>query len=291
VQAEIQLRLKKTPLHEGGFRCKVIHTEKIGPFTIQEAQMPKLKHVMIALLLAVLMSSCSAANIFVKTVQGSGEVVVEKREVESFSKIKAHGDLELFVTQVEPGVEVHAESNLMKYIHTYVEDQTLIVEIADTDGASINLQPLEPIQVYVMLTKITDVQLSGSVDLKTGQLIAEDMQMNLSLSGESTAKINAVRADILNINLSGASELEIVDGQVVEQFIEASGDSQYLAEWLKSDSTTMMLSKGSEATIWAEEDFEVELSGGSTAYYYGSTNNLSEIKSTGGSDYISKGER
>lgn len=253
--------------------------------------MPKFKHILIAILLAMLLSGCAVANIFVKTVQGSGEVVVEKREVESFSKIKAHGDLELFVTQVEPGVEVHAETNLMKYIHTYVEDQTLIVEIADTDGASINLQPLEPIQVYVMLTKITDLQLSGGVDLNTGQLIAEDMDMNFVLSGGSTAKINAVRTGTLDINLSGASELEIVDGQITEQFLEASGDSRYIAEWLKSESTTMVLSGGSEATIWAEEDFEVDLSGGSFAYYYGSPNNLNEIKSTGGSDYISKGER
>ncbi len=253
--------------------------------------MPKMKHMMTAFLLAILLSGCAVANIFVKTVQGSGEVVVEKREVDSFSKIKAHGNLELFVTQVEPGVEVHAESNLMKYIHTYVEDQTLIVEIADTDGASINLQPLEPIQVYVMLTKITDLQLSGGVDLVTGQLVAEEMNMNFSLSGGSTAKINAVRTGTLDLNLSGASELEIVDGQVSEQFIEASGDSRYLAEWLKSESTSMMLSGGSEATIWAEEDFEVDLSGGSLAYYYGSPNNLNEVKSTGGSDYISKGER
>jgi len=253
--------------------------------------MSKYKYVMIAFLIAMLLSGCSVANIFIKTVQGSGEVVVEKREVESFSKIEAHGDLELFVTQVEPGIEIHAESNLMKYIQTYVEDQTLIVEIADTDGASINLQPLEPIQVYVMLTKITDLQLSGSVDLKAGQLIAEEMNMNLTLSGESTAKINAVRTGKLDINLSGASELEIVDGQVSEQFVEASGESLYLAEWLKSENTNMLLSGNSEATIWAEESFEVDLSGGSTAYYYGSPNELSEIKNTGGSDYISKGER
>ena len=184
----------------------------------------KMKFVVAALLLSVVLSGCAVANIFLKTVHGSGEVVVEERDVETFSKIEAHGDLELFVTQMEPGIiEVQAESNLMKYIHTYVEDQTLIVEIADTDGASINLQPLEPIKVHVMLTKITDVLLTGSVDLKAGQLIAEELQMNLTLSGESTAKINAVRSGTLDIKLSGASELEIVDGQVSEQFIEASG--------------------------------------------------------------------
>lgn len=252
----------------------------------------KLTFMVIALLMAAVLSGCAVADIFLKTVHGSGEVVVEERDVESFSKIEAHGDLELYVTQMEPGIiEVQAESNLMKYIHTYVEDQTLIVEIADTDGASINLQPLEPIKVHVMLTKITDLHLTGSVDLKTGQLIAKDMQMNIILSGESSAKINAVRTGTLDIKLSGNSTLEIVDGQVSEQIIEASGESQYLAEWLKSEDTAIMLSGGSEATVWAEESFEVDLSGGSTAYYYGSPNDLSEIKNTGGSDYISKGER
>lgn len=254
--------------------------------------MSKLKVILISLFLALILSGCSVANIFVKSVQGSGEVVVEKRDVETFSKIKAHGNLELFINQVEPGVEVRAESNLMKYVHTYVEDQTLFVEIADTDGTSnINLRPLEPIQVYVMLTKITDLQISGGADVLAGQIIAEDIQMNLSLSGESTAKINAVRTGTLNITLSGESKLEIVDGQVVEQHIKASKESQYTADWLKSEITTMVLSQGSEGTIWAEEDFEVELSGGSTAYYYGSPNNLNEIRNTGGSDYISKGER
>jgi molybdopterin-binding protein len=100
-----------------------------------------------------------------------------------------------------------------------------------------------------------------------------------------------VRTGVLNIHLSGGSELEIVDGQVTEQHIQASDGSLYTAEWLKSEVTEIELSEGSEATIWAEETFNVNLSGGSMAYYYGSPMNLNEIKRKGGSDYISRGER
>ena len=247
--------------------------------------------VPVLLLLASMISSCGVANIFMDTVQGSGEVVTEIREVPNFSKIEAHGDFELFVTQIESGIEIHAEGNLMKYIHTYVKDQTLVVEIADTDGSGINLKPLEPIEIYVKLTKITDISLTGGVKLNSGQLIAKDMQINLLLTDGSEAKINALRTGTLTVTLLDESSLEIVDGQVTEQTIKASKESQYSAEWLKSEATTMVLSGDSEATIWAEETFEVELTGGSTAYYYGSPNTLTEVKNAGGSDYVSKGER
>jgi len=237
------------------------------------------------------LTGCDIVNLFVKTVVGSGELVIEEREVTSFSKIDAGGGVELLIIRGNSGIKVNAESNLMKYIHTYVEGETLFVEIADTDGGSINLQPLEPIQVNVQFSKITGVSLSGGVNLESEELTVEDMQIDVAMSGGSVAKIDAVHTDKLNVTLSGGSELSITEGEVTKQFIEASGGSVYLADWVQSEVTELMLSGGSEATVWAEETLEIDLSGGSTAYYYGSPNNLNEIGNSGGSDYISKGER
>ncbi|MEA3327530.1 MAG: DUF2807 domain-containing protein [Chloroflexota bacterium] len=254
--------------------------------------MKKLSCLFILILIsAILLTGCDIVNLFVKTVVGSGELVVEERDVTSFSKIDAGGNFELHVSKQYTGIEVNAESNLMKYIHTYVEGETLIVEISDTDGGSINLQPLEPIQVFVQFSKITGVSLSGGVQLASEALVAEDIQIDVNLSGGSVAKIDAIRTDKLNITLSGGSELNVSEGEVTEQIIEASGGSKYMAEWVQSEVTELRLSGGSEATIWAEETLDIDLSGGSTAYYYGSPNNLNETSNSGGSDYISKGER
>ena len=249
--------------------------------------------ILVSLLLvaALSLTGCDIVNLFVKTVVGSGELVIEEREVTSFSKIDAGGGVELLIIRGNSGIKVNAESNLMKYIHTYVEGETLFVEIADTDGGSINLQPLEPIQVNVQFSKITGVSLSGGVNLESEELTVEDMQIDVAMSGGSVAKIDAVHTDKLNVTLSGGSELSITEGEVTKQFIEASGGSVYLADWVQSEVTELMLSGGSEATVWAEETLEIDLSGGSTAYYYGSPNNLNEIGNSGGSDYISKGER
>lgn len=246
--------------------------------------------VIITVLLATMLTSCDPLSFLIKTVEGSGELIVEKRNLPLYNAIEAHGDFELFVTQLETGVEVHAESNLMKYVRTYVEDQTLVVEIADTDGSSINLKPLEPIQVYVKLVRINSISLSGGVEMTSSQLLAEDAKIDLSFSGGSLATINAIRTGTLTVNLSGESILQVVDGQVDNQFIQASGDSSYTADWLKSDVTEIQLSGGSEAIIWAEETFNVDLSGGSVAYYYGSPVHLNEVRNSGGSDYISQGE-
>jgi len=247
--------------------------------------------VSLLLIAALSLTGCDIVNLFVKTVVGSGELVIEEREVTSFSKIDAGGGVELHITKGNSGIEVNAESNLMKYIHTYVEGETLFVEIADTDGGSINLQPLEPIRVTVQFTKITGVSLSGGVNLASEELTVEDMQIDVAMSGGSVAKIDAIHTDKLNVTLSGGSELSITEGEVTKQFIEASGGSVYMADWLQSEVTELMLSGGSEATVWAEETLEIDLSGESTAYYYGSPNNLNEIGNSGGSDYISKGER
>lgn len=243
-----------------------------------------------ALLIALSITSCGVMNVFAETVEGSGEVIVEHRDLPVFNSIEAHGDIELYVTQLNTGVEVHAESNLIKYVRTYVENQTLIVEIADTDGSDINLKPLEPIRVYVKLVRIKDVSLYDGVILTSSQLVADGGEINVFLSGHSWGYVNAIRTGTLHVNLSGGSELQVIDGQVTEQYVSASDESIYTADWLKSESTEIQLSDNSEATIWAEDTFNVNLSGGSMAYYYGSPVNLNEVRSSGGSDYISRGE-
>lgn len=246
--------------------------------------------VILTVTLGFSLASCNVLGIFIKTVEGSGELTVEKRELPTFNAIEASGEFELFITQLDDGIEVHAESNLMKYVRTYVENQVLVVEIADTDGSNIILHPLEPIQVYVNLAQIESITLSGGVEMTSSQLLAEDANLELAFSGGSVGSVNAIRTGDLRINLSGGSELQVVDGQVREQIIQASGASIYTADWLKSDTTEIQLSGGSEATIWAVEAFNVDLTGGSLAYYYGSPIQLNEVRSSGGSDYISRGE-
>jgi hypothetical protein len=245
----------------------------------------------LVLVIALFLTACDVIDLFVKNVVGSGELVVEKREVTSFSKIDAGGNLELHISKKYTGIEVNAESNLMKYIHTYVEGDTLFVEIADTDRSHILLQPLEAIKVYVQFEKVTEISLSGGAEMASEALIAEGVEVKVKLSGGSEAIIDEITSEDLIVDLSGGSELTVSGGKVMNQYIEASGGSVYMAEWVESEAAELTLSGGSEATVWVEETLDIDLSGGSMAYYYGSPADLNEKGNSGGSDYISKGER
>jgi len=245
----------------------------------------------LVLIISLFMTACDVIDLFVKNVVGSGELVVEKREVTSFSKIDAGGNLELHISKKYSGIEVNAESNLMKYIHTYIEGETLFVEIADTDGSHILLQPIEPIKVYIQFEKVTDISLHGGVEMASEAITAEGVEVKIEMSGGSEAIIDAITTEDLTVDLSGGSELTVSGGEVVNQYVEASGGSTYVADWVKSETTELTISGGGEGTIWVEETLDIDLSGGSTANYYGSPVNLIESGNSGGSDYISKGER
>ncbi len=128
----------------------------------------------------------------------------------SFSKIDAGGNLEVHISKKYTGIEVNAESNLMKYIHTYVEGETLFVEIADTDGSHIILQPLESIKVFVEFEKITDISLHGGAEMASEALIAEGVEVRVDLSGGSEAIIDEITSEDLTVNLSGGSDINCV---------------------------------------------------------------------------------
>ncbi len=246
--------------------------------------------ISILIISSLLLTGCDALGVGIKTVDGSGDVIIESRDLPSFNQMVVSGGIEVYLTQLNEGIEVHAESNLMKYIHTSVENQTLTIEIADADGGKIELANLEPIRVYVNTIRIKSISLSNGAELTSSQILAEDATLDLHFSDGSIGYINAVRTGTLTISLSDGSELEIIDGQVTEQFVEANDGSTYMAEWLKSEICELEFSGGSEGTIWATDTLSVDLTDGSMVYYYGSPENLNEIKNSGGSDYISQGD-
>jgi hypothetical protein len=246
--------------------------------------------IAIILLASLPLSGCDALGIGIEKVDGSGDVIVEPRDLPGFTNINVEAGVEVYLTQLNEGVEVHAESNLLKYIQTTVEDQTLHIKIQDPDGGRVVLANLEPIRIYIKTIRIRSISLSGGAELTSSQLLAEDAEINLTLTDGSEGYINAVRTDALYVSLTDGSELEIVDGDVPDQFIEASDGSYYMAEWLNSEMCELELKDGSEATVWATDTLSVNLTGGSMVYYYGSPGTIDEVRSSGGSDYVSRGD-
>ena len=86
---------------------------------------------LVAFLLTITLLSCNANLNLNDGVEGSGNVITEKRTInESFDKISASTGVTVIVEQGSPtDVEVETDDNLMQYVITKVENGTLIVPL------------------------------------------------------------------------------------------------------------------------------------------------------------------
>jgi hypothetical protein len=79
---------------------------------------------LVAFLLTITLLSCNANLNLNDGVEGSGNVITEKRTInESFDKISASTGVTVIVEQGSPNdVEVETDDNLMQYVITKVEN-------------------------------------------------------------------------------------------------------------------------------------------------------------------------
>ena len=116
---------------------KLIHIEKkignVNQFDLQsfkktKIMMKKINSIIIALTVAVIAVSWSSCQKMSMT-QGNGHVVTEKRQLVSFDEIINESSYDVKIIQDSIWeARVEAESNLIPYIRTIVNGNTLIID-------------------------------------------------------------------------------------------------------------------------------------------------------------------
>lgn len=189
-------------------------------------------------------------------VKGSGNVQTEKRSVADFNAIEAGGifDVEV-VAQKEFSVEVEADDNLLQFIKTEVEGETLRLS--------------------------TEKSISTKSRIRV-RISAPNIE-NLKVSGASKLSLTNLKNDSLKVDASGASKIK-VDGETGNLEVELSGASRLDAENLKSENVNVDGSGASRASVNVAGDLKADLSGASKVTYTGNPRNLE--KSTSGASSV-----
>ncbi len=189
-------------------------------------------------------------------VKGSGNVQTEKRSVADFNAIEAGGifDVEV-IAQKEFSVEVEADDNLLQFIKTEVEGETLRLS--------------------------TEKSISTKSRIRV-RISAPNIE-NLKVSGASKLSLTNLKNDSLKVDASGASKIK-VDGETGNLEVELSGASRLDAENLKSENVNVDGSGASRASVNVAGDLKADLSGASKVTYTGNPRNLE--KSTSGASSV-----
>jgi hypothetical protein len=168
--------------------------------------------------------------------RGEGPVKTETRTVGAFSRIETTAGIGISV-QIGPAgtLEVRAQENILPNILTEVVNGTLRLHSAQSYTTS------EKVEVVVATPNLAGVVLSGG----------------------SVGRIEGLREEALDIELSGGSRLTAI-GEATDLALGVSGGSVATLDGLSTRTIKVDGSGGSRATVQASERVEGSASGGTS---------------------------
>ncbi len=183
----------------------------------------------------VVLAGCDVAGI-----RGNGDIVTDQRAIGDFNEIKASGGLRIEWSPGSPSLAVTTDQNLLQYVTSRVEGNTLRLSTRK------RVRPSRHLAVLVSSPKLNGADLRGAVDLKAHNAPGPKFY---------------VRA-------SGASDIT-VEGSVDEFLADLTGATDLRAKDLQTRSAEISSTGASSATITVSETLKVSITGAADVNYYG----------------------
>ncbi len=148
--------------------------------------------------------------------EGNGSVVTEIRQSVSFNRIDNQGEFNVYyIPDTVFRVEIEAESNLIPYIRTTVNGNTLEIDSRE------NLNSNYAMKVFVYSPVLVGVELSGSGLIVVQNAASGTFDVGLSGSGNIYGDVNTA---YFNSTLSGSGEIDFsMISDNVKAIISGSG--------------------------------------------------------------------
>ncbi|MDZ7741116.1 MAG: head GIN domain-containing protein [Bacteroidota bacterium] len=222
----------------------------------------KLKKVnVIAGLLGVFLISLGLSSCFAQHIKANGDVVSEERRIGSFEAIEVGGAFEVMLRQGSSvSCVVEADANLMEYIVTRVQGNTL--KVYQEKG----FKNAELMKLYITFVDLEGIEISGAAEIKGEETFTLD-KLHLEASGASEIELK-LQLKVLDVNISGASEVEL-SGSADELKGGFSGASEFEAYGLRAKRARIESSGSADVEISVSDELNIVASGASSVDYKG----------------------
>ena len=202
-------------------------------------------------------------------IEGSGNIVKQKRETAVFTGVEAGGAFEV---EIKTGpitlVTVESDDNIFPYIKTEVVEGVL--EISNKRKRSFGNAH---VKVFITTPTLNFIKASGAAKIMSVDEIKNVDRIKIELSGAANIKA-IVNAPDIQINASGASHIELT-GRTRNFNAKASGSSAVKCSSLQSENAQIAASGASTIHTHASVKIEATASGAATIYHLG-TNNIKQ---------------
>ncbi len=236
--------------------------------------MTTLAKITIALIVALIMSSCVFDANFGTGKKGNGEVVKDRREInDDFTVISASEGLDVFVTQgSDYEITVEADENIIDLIGTDISDGKLKVHAIENIGRATK-------KIYVTLPEVSAMYVSSGADLVSQGVIKAD---KISLDASSGADLRVeLTADEVDADSSSGADIRI-SGQANLFYADASSGSDIKAKDFMVKTCHADASSGAGIDVNVSEALTADASSGADISYTGEAS-VQKKKSVSGS--------
>lgn len=197
-----------------------------------------------------------------KTLRGSGTSKREERDLGSFSALEARGSVEVEIVPGGTGpAVVEADDNLLEYLKTEVEDDTLRIWL-DSDavgGGVTGFQVQSPMRATVPISgSLSSIAAHGSSRVKVRSSL-ETEELELKTRGSSMLDV-AVVADSVVCSVQGSGKLS-VHGAADRCKAKVQGSGELEAAGLQTRTCKVKLSGSGSASVQASERIRADVSG------------------------------
>jgi hypothetical protein len=206
------------------------------------------KVLLLVIVLGLALTGCTVngfnINVPTKSIDGSGDVKTENREVAKFDRVDMQGIGNLTIVQgSEESLTITADENLLPYITTDVVNGTLQIGMKP----NISLNPSRAIEYKLVMKSVTGVQLSGFGNIESEGLKGEDLEVKLSGSGD--INIGTIESGSLLVRISGFGDFNAKSIKAKTPTIEITGSGDINVDELDAEDLAVKISGFGNAKI------------------------------------------
>jgi hypothetical protein len=216
----------------------------------------------IVLICSVSLLALGACNM--NAVKGNGHVITKSFVQKGFKDIEASSELEIHLIQgPEYNIKIEGEENIIQLMDIKMEGDVLKVGLKD----HVSINTSHPLKVFITAPEFREIEGSGACSFTTDGTLTSTSDIKLDLSGACELRMNIDAAKI-EVDASGATEINI-KGKARDFSVDASGASSIHCYDLLTENTTLEISGGGDAEVFASRLLTVSISGAGDVKYKG----------------------
>ena len=182
-----------------------------------------------------------------------GKVIEKVIDAKDFTEVEVHGAIQVMLDQSSDSASFTVvargnEKNLDKY-EVYVENGKLVAQLKNHSSSVNDDTPRITVKLHV--PSVAKIDLSGACILRQEQAFHQRQTLYVEASGATHVMMNGFETDVLKMNLSGASDVDLTAVKCLGILeLEADGASDF-----RGDITSQCLT----ATVSGAGDIDLDI--------------------------------